>query len=83
MRFDAGKYKERAREDFERAWHEGPEVLTPPTGLMKYPRLRYGQARPHPVFATIHRLREVYLNLGFEECCNPLIVDEQDVYRQF
>jgi O-phosphoseryl-tRNA synthetase len=83
MKFDAGKYKERAKEDFERAWHEGPGVLTPPGGDGKYPRLRYGQAKAHPVFSTIHRLREVYLSLGFEEACNPLIVDEQDVYRQF
>ena len=83
MKFDAGKFRERAKEDFEKAWHEGPEVLTPPAGSMKYPRLRYGQARPHPVFDTIHRLRDVYLSLGFEESCNPLIVDEQEVYRQF
>jgi O-phosphoseryl-tRNA synthetase len=83
MRFDAGKWRERAREDFEKAWHEGPGVITPPGGEGKYPRLRYSQARPHPVFDTIQRLREVYLSLGFEECCNPLIVDEQEVYRQF
>jgi len=83
MKFDAGKFRERAKEDFENAWHEGPEVLTPPADSMKYPRLHYPQARPHPVFDTIHRLREVYLSLGFEECCNPLIVDEQEVYRQF
>ena len=83
MKFDAGKFRERAKEDFEKAWHEGPEVLTPPADSGKYPRLRFGQARPHPVFETINRLREVYLSLGFEECCNPLIVDEQEVYRQF
>ena len=83
MRFDAGKYRDRAREDFERAWHAGPEVLTPPAGDGRYPRLRYPRARPHPVFDTINRLREVYLSLGFEESCNPLIVDEQEVYRQF
>ncbi len=83
MRFDITKYRERAKEDFEKAWHEGPEVLTPPAASMKYPRLRYPLARPHPVFDTINRLREVYLSLGFEECCNPLIVDEKDVYRQF
>jgi len=83
MRFDAGKYRERAKEDFEKAWHEGPNVLTPPSGEEKYPRFRYARAKPHPVFDTIHRLREVYLSLGFEEACNPLIVDEQEVYRQF
>jgi O-phosphoseryl-tRNA synthetase len=83
MRFDAGKFRERAKEDFERAWHEGTAILTPPGGDGRYPRLRYLRPGPHPVFDTVRRLREVYLSLGFEECCNPLIVDEQEVYRQF
>jgi len=31
----------------------------------------------------VNRLRETYLLLGFEEICNPIMVEEQDVYRQF
>jgi O-phosphoseryl-tRNA synthetase len=83
MKFDVHEWKERAREDFERAWHEGPSVLSPPGENAKYPRLRYHPAREHPVFGTVRRLRETYLSLGFDEICNPLMVEEQDVYRQF
>lgn len=39
--------------------------------------------RVHPVFETVHRLREAYLRLGFEEVMNPVIVEERDIYRQF
>ncbi|HQE85823.1 MAG TPA: O-phosphoserine--tRNA ligase [Methanolinea sp.] len=83
MRFDPGAWKLRSREHFEKAWHEGPGVLTPPRAADRYPRLRYPAPLPHPVFDMVHRLRETYLRLGFVETCNPIIVEEQDVYRQF
>ena len=28
-------------------------------------------------------MRDTYLSLGFDEVCNPIIVEEQEVYRQF
>jgi O-phosphoseryl-tRNA synthetase len=83
MRFDVNYFKELAKENFERAWHEGPGVLTPASGEGRYPRLMYRRANPHPVFETVQRLREVYLSMGFDEAANPLIVEEQEIYRQF
>ena len=83
MRFDVEKFKKRAREDFEHAWHEGPSVLTPPGVSGRYPRLKYTRARPHPIFEIVQRLRETYLAMGFDEAINPLIVEESDIYRQF
>jgi O-phosphoseryl-tRNA synthetase len=83
MRFDINEWKARAREDFERTWHQGPSILSPSRENEKYPRLRYYRAREHPVFGTVRLLRETYLSLGFDEICNPLMVEEQDVYRQF
>jgi O-phosphoseryl-tRNA synthetase len=83
MRFDADSYKKRSKEDFEKAWHEGSSVLTPPPPNACYPRLEYRRAKAHPIFDTINRLRETYLALGFDEAANPIIVEEQDVYRQF
>ena len=44
---------------------------------------RYKRAQAHPVFATINRLRETYLSLGFDEAEDPVIIDEKDIYRQF
>ncbi len=83
MKFDPEEYRKRGREHFEEAWHRGPEILTPPRGSGRYPRLQFRQARPHPVFTTLQRLRDIYLSLGFDEVCNPIIVEEQEVYRQF
>ncbi len=83
MRFDADSVKKRSKENFENAWHEGPSVLTPPLPNATYPRLEYKRAKAHPIFETINRLRETYLSIGFDEAANPIIIEEQDVYRQF
>ncbi|MDD1707100.1 MAG: O-phosphoserine--tRNA ligase, partial [Methanoregulaceae archaeon] len=83
MKFDPEEYRKKSKEHFEEAWHRGPEILTPPSGAEQYPRLHYRQAQPHPIFTMVQRLRETYLYLGFDEICNPIIVEEQEVYRQF
>jgi len=83
MRFNPEDWKKAAHENFEDAWHKGPSVLTPAGQAGTYPRFGYRRAAAHPVFATIQRLRETYLLLGFDEAANPLIVEEKDIYRQF
>jgi len=83
MRFDPEEYRKKSREHFERAWHEGPSVLTTPAFSDRYPRCSYRRAAAHPICEMVNRLRETYLSLGFTEACNPVIIDEQDVYRQF
>jgi O-phosphoseryl-tRNA synthetase len=83
MKFDPEKYRKMAREHFEEAWHRGVEVISPPCTGNRYPRLEYRKAASHPIFSMIQRLRETYLSLGFDEVCNPVIVEEHDVYRQF
>lgn len=83
MKFDAEEFRQRAKDDFEQAWHAGPSVLTPPSLSRTYPRLQYRRATEHPVFSTIQKLREAYLAMGFDEAENPIIVEEQEVYRQF
>jgi len=83
MRFNPEDWKKKTHENFEEAWHEGPSVLTPAGSEGKYPFLTYKRAQVHPVFATINRLRETYLSLGFDEAENPVIIEEKDIYRQF
>jgi O-phosphoseryl-tRNA synthetase len=83
MRFNPEHWKKKTHENFEETWHEGPSVLTPAGSEGKYPFLTYKRAQEHPVFATINRLRETYLSLGFDEAENPVIIDEKDIYRQF
>jgi len=83
MRFNPEEFKVRDSEQFEKAWHAGPTILTEPLQMRRYPQSAYRQARSHPVFETIQKLRETYLSIGFDEAENPIIIDEQDVYRQF
>ena len=83
MRFNPEDWKQRSHENFEGAWHEGPSVLTPASHAETYPCRVYKRAQAHPVFATINRLRETYLSLGFDEAEVPVIIDEKDIYRQF
>ncbi len=83
MRFNAEDYRKLAKKDFEQAWHRGPEILTPPGVSETYPRRCYPRATPHPIAETVQRLREVYLSMGFDEASVPVMIEEQDVYRQF
>jgi len=83
MRFNPHDWKEKSHTNFEQAWHEGPSIVTSPGIDERYPRLQYRRGQSHPIFATINRLREIYLSMGFDECENPVIVEESDIYRQF
>jgi O-phosphoseryl-tRNA synthetase len=83
MRFNPEDWKQKSHENFEGAWHEGPSVLTPASHADTYPCRVYRRAQAHPVFATINRLRETYLSMGFDEAEVPVIIDEKDIYRQF
>ena len=83
MRFNVEEWKNRSKQDFDKAWHEGPDILTLPSQGSQYPQLAYRRAKAHPIFTIIQRLRECYLSLGFDEVCNPIMVEEQDVYKQF
>ena len=83
MKFDPSPIKEAARKDFDTAWQQGREYLGKPSINERYPRNSYSYGAAHPIFDTIQRLREAYLRLGFSEAMNPVMVDAQDVYRQF
>mgnify|MGYP001257848023 CR=1 FL=1 len=85
MKFDPKQIREDTNKDFEAAWMAGTKYVSERRLNEKYPRsvrgLSYG--KPHPVFETIQKLRDAYLRLGFEEVMNQLIIEEEDVKRQF
>jgi O-phosphoseryl-tRNA synthetase len=83
MKFDPNQIKEAAREDFDRTWQQGREYLGKPSLNERYPRNSYSFGAAHPIFDTIQKLREAYIRLGFNEAMNPVMVEAQDVYRQF
>jgi O-phosphoseryl-tRNA synthetase len=83
MKFDPNEIREAAKQDFDKAWQQGREYLGKPSLNERYPRNIYSYGQPHPIFDTIQKLREAYIRLGFNEAMNPVMVEAQDVYRQF
>ena len=83
MKFDPAQIREAAKEDFDQTWQKGREYLFHPAVNEQYPRISCHYGTPHPIFDTISKLREAYLRLGFSEAMNPVIVEAQEVYRQF
>ena len=85
MKFDPKQIREDTSKDFEAAWIRGTKYASERGFNEGYPRslLRLRCGKPHPVFETIQRLREAYLRLGFEEAMNPVIIEAEDVKKQF
>ncbi len=83
MRFNPSQILEAAKADFDKTWQEGREYLKEPPLNERYPRSMLSYGVPHPIFDTIQKLREAYIRLGFSEAMNPVMVDAQDVYKQF
>ena len=83
MKFDPSQIKEAAQVNFDETWQQGREYLGKPSLNEKYPRNSYSYGAAHPIFDTIQKLREAYIRLGFSEAMNPVMVEAQDVYRQF
>ncbi|MDI6886261.1 MAG: O-phosphoserine--tRNA ligase [archaeon] len=85
MKFDPKQIREDTSKDFEAAWIQGVRYASERRLNRGYPRslrmVSYG--KPHPVFETIQKLREAYLRLGFEEVMNPVMIEDEDVKRQF
>jgi O-phosphoseryl-tRNA synthetase len=82
MKFDPEKIKQETKEDFVSAWSTGGKYLAPVDPSHDF-TIHPETGRAHPVYDTLNRLRQAYINLGFEEMVNPIIIEESDIFRQF
>lgn len=41
------------------------------------------RGKEHPINSLLIKLREIFLNLSFDEIINPIIIDEADVFLQY
>lgn len=78
MRLNIRDIFERAERDFEATWRETGSLVGG-KGVFRAGK----RGSPHVLVETINRLREIYLDLGFDEVVNPMIVDEADIYKQY
>lgn len=78
MRIKVREILAKAERDFEECWRETGSLVG---GKGAFRAGRKGSA--HVLMETINRLREAYLDLGFDEVVNPMVIDEADIYKQY
>lgn len=69
------------KEGFERVWRESASLLPKPKRRLKLVSSKPGTS--HPFFNLLQKMRQSFLDLGFTEVLNPVIVDESEVYKQY
>ena len=77
-RYNIKEILERAERDFEGTWRETGKLVG---GKGAFSPGRKGST--HLLVETANMLRGIYLDLGFDEVVNPMIVDEVDIYKQY
>jgi O-phosphoseryl-tRNA synthetase len=78
MRLNTKDILTKADADFEKAWQETGSLVG---GKGAFAKGRRGVA--HVLMDTANLLRDIHLELGFDEIVNPMTVDEADLYKQY
>ncbi len=81
-KIDSKRILERVeREGFEAVWRESASLLPKPKRRLE---IRVGdEGSSHPIFDLMERMRRIFIDLGFTEVSNPIILDESEVYKQY
>ncbi len=79
MEFDIEKLKEKAEEDYEKAWRDS-ESLVEKEG--KYFSLQ-DEGEPHPLFDLVQEFRQILLDSGFREIVVPALIEEEEIHMQY
>jgi len=69
------------KEGFEKVWKESSNFILKPSKNLNLLSGRRGT--PHPIYELIQKLRSRFLSLGFDEVFNQVIVEENEIYRQY
>ncbi|MFQ5816103.1 MAG: O-phosphoserine--tRNA ligase [Candidatus Hydrothermarchaeaceae archaeon] len=77
-RWNSKEIADAAKDDFEGAWQETKGLVG--TGGAKKAK---GGGSSNQVHDIIQRLREAYIDMGFEEMINPILIEDTEVRRQF
>ena len=68
-------------EGFEAVWRESASYVPTPKKRQRITAGKRGTA--HPLFDLIQRMRQSFIDLGFVEVSNPMMVDENEIYKQY
>ncbi len=83
MIYNTKKIQEEAKKDFFGTWKKAGKWIPKPNKAFITKLLKPTKPEPHPIQNTVHKIRSIFLRLGFREVENTLFIDEQEVYRQY
>ncbi len=69
------------KEGFEAIWQDSASFLPEPEEKKSITISERGAS--HPIFDLIQRMRQSFLDLGFIEVSNPMILDQNEIYKQY
>ncbi len=68
-------------EGFEKVWQDSASLLPkPPKKLKAEPKTK---GKSHPFYDLVQKMRAAFLELGFTEVFNPVILEANEVYKQY
>jgi O-phosphoseryl-tRNA synthetase len=80
--FDPKSILKKVKEEgFENVWRESANLFQEPSKEAETEPITKGVS--HPLYDLIQKLRTSFLDLGFVEVSNPVILDETEIYKQY
>lgn len=79
MGFDIDRIKEEAEKDFESAWKKSGDLIKKRGKKLSL----QDKGSSHPLYDLVQELREVFIDLGFEEVVVPVLIDKDEVQKQY
>jgi len=73
--------KQVEEEGFESVWKESIRLL--PRAKRRLELIPGKRGISHPLFDLLQKMRQSFLSLGFMEVSNPVVTDENEVYKQY
>ena len=79
MKLNIKKIKDDAKKDFEKTWVETAKLLPKKTEV----KISKTRGAEHVFRKTVEQIREIFLDMGFDETENLSILPAEDVYREY
>lgn len=79
MKFDIDRLKEESEEDYDRAWRKSGELIEG-SGEFFSPE---DKGSSHPLFDLVQEFRENFIEMGFREMAVSVIIEEDEIYKQY
>ncbi|MFX1450954.1 MAG: O-phosphoserine--tRNA ligase [Promethearchaeota archaeon] len=79
MKFKIKDIKDLIDEDYEKAWVETQKLLKTKGKLFSLIK----KGKSHILYDTIEKIRNILIEMGFEESVLPMIVEDSTVYKEY